>query len=111
MDLDFHDQFRDCWEKIEEIGKEYASAKADSWHKQELCGAIKASIINKLGNIPVSKAEILAKCDQDYLSHLKETETAIHLELVLKARYEAKKAQFEAYRSLSSLEKATRNLT
>lgn len=109
MHPDFEQHFRECWEQIEKLGKEYASAKATSWHLQEMVSSVKASLMNKLGEMPVSKAEILAKCDKSYLEHLMDTKTAIHTELVLKARYEAAKAKFEGYRSLSSLEKAQIN--
>lgn len=109
MQLDFLENFRNCWEKIESVGTEYAVAKSVSWHKQELCGSIKASIMNKLVQMSISQKEIVAKAHPDYLRHLEETKTAIDLELRLKASYEAWKAKFEAYRSLSSLEKAQIN--
>lgn len=111
MDLDFFASFKDCVQKIDKIGNEYANGKADSWHKQEMTGSVKSSIMKSLGDIPVSRAEIEAKTHPDYLKHLEETREAIRLELQLKARYEAQKARFEGYRSLSSLEKSTRNVT
>ena len=109
MNLDMLARFRECWEKIESIGTDYASAKADSWHKQELCGSVKASIMNALLQMPTSQKEYIAKSHPDYLQHLKETKTAIDKELRLKASWEAWKSKFEAYRSLSSLEKAEIN--
>jgi len=110
MDIDFYHKFKDTVEEIEKVGNEYAIAKADSWKLQELKGSMLASIIKSLGEIPVSKAEIQAKTNPDYLRHIDETAEAIKKELQLKARYEMFKSKFEAYRSLSSLEKATRNL-
>lgn len=111
MDLDFLQAFGDCVKKIESIGTEYSEAKANSWHSQELVSSIKASIMKNLPHLPVSKAEIEARTHEDYLKHLEETKEAIKKELRLKCQYEAQKARFEGYRSLSSLEKATRHLS
>lgn len=109
MQLDFYHNFKECWEQIEKVGKDYALAKAKSWHFQESVGAVKASIMSKMGDISVAKAEIVAKCDSGYLKHLKDTEAAIHEEMRLKATLDGLKTKFEAYRSLSSLEKAQIN--
>ena len=111
MDLDFEDKFRQCIKKISEIGELYAEAKGQSWQAQELKGSILASIIKAQGEMPVSKAEIIAKSSDDYTAYVKETAQAITKELKLKADYEKWKSSFEALRSLSSLEKATRHIT
>lgn len=109
MNLDMLANFRECWEKIEEIGNEYAEAKGQSWQQQELKGSVLASIIKKYPSLPVSKAEIEGRASEEYSSYIKETSKAITKELRLKAQLEKWKAKFEAMRSLSSLEKAQIN--
>jgi len=111
IDLDFEDKFRKTIAKISEIGELYAEAKGQSWQMQELRSSMLASLMVRQGDIPVSKSEILAKASDEYRQYVLETAEAIKKELRLKAQYEAEKARFEAYRSLSSLEKATRNLS
>src|SRR3990167_7518118 len=108
VDLDFESKFRNCIKKIEEIGNLYAEAKGQSWQMQELKGSVLSSVMQRLGDIPVSKAEIEAKRSDDYQSHIRQTAEAIKKELKLKSQYEMCKSSFEALRSLSSLEKATR---
>ncbi len=110
MDLDFEDKFRQCIKKISEIGNLYAEAKGQSWQAQELKGAILSSIMGKMENIAVTAREPMAKGNPEYIAYVKETAEAIKKELKLKAEYEKWKSSFEALRSLSSLEKATRNL-
>ena len=107
MNLDFESRFRDCIKKIDTIGGQYAQAKAQSWQLQELKGSILASIMKSLGEMPVSKAELLAKTSDDYKNHIIGTAAAIQKELELKAQYEKWKCSFEALRSLCSLEKST----
>ena len=109
MDLDFEDKFRKIIAKIAESGEAYAEAKSQSWYQQELKGSILSSIIKKLGDLPLSKSELLAKDSDDYKAYLTETAKAIYTELSLRAEYEKWKSSFEALRSLSSLEKSTRN--
>ena len=111
MDLDFQEKFRSCIKKIGEIGEAYAEAKGQSWQQQELKSAVLASIIQSLGEMPVSKAEIVAKASEEYKQFIQETSEAIKKELRLKSEYEKWKSSFEALRSLSSLEKATRHLS
>jgi hypothetical protein len=108
MDLDFEDKFRQCIKKIAEVGELYAEAKGQSWQMQELKGSVLASLISKQGEMPLSKAEIIAKQSEDYKQHILETSLAITKELRLKSEYEKWKSSFEALRSLSSLEKSTR---
>ena len=110
MDLDFKERFKDSYTKIKSLGELYAEAKGQSWQMQELKSSVLAKLIKAQGDVPVSKAEIHAKSSGDYEAYIRETAKAITRELHLKAQYEAEKARFEAYRSLSSLEKATRNI-
>lgn len=107
MNSEFYSDFKQCWEKIEEVGNAYAEARGQSYQAQELKGSVLASIIKKYPNLPVSKAEVEAKDSQEYRAHIQETAKLITKELRLKAQYERWKAQFEASRSLSSLEKVT----
>lgn len=109
MHLDFQEDFRECWDKIEEVGKLYAKSKAVSWHAQELKSSILASIINKQDAKSHSKAESMAKASEEYKTFLKETSEKIEIELCLKAELDKWKAKFEGTRSLSSLEKSQIN--
>lgn len=109
MDLDFEDKFRKIIAKIAESGEEYAEAKGQSWQAQELKHSVLSALIIASGEKAVSKAELIAKDSAEYREHIKETAQAITRELKLKAEYEKWKASFEALRSLSSLEKSTRN--
>ena|SRR3990167_411607 len=109
MNIDMLASFRECWEKIEEVGNQYAEAKGQSWQSQELKGSVLASIIKKYPSLPVSKAEIEGRSSEDYQTYIKETAKAITKELKLKAQLEKWKAKFESMRSLSSLEKAQIN--
>ena len=108
-DLDFEQKFRHIITKIAEVGELYAEAKGQSWQLQELKGTVLSKIIREQGEIPTSKAEIIAKASPDYEKYIQETGEAIKKELRFKAEYEMWKASFEALRSLSSLEKSTRN--
>ena len=105
--LDFENQFDRTIKKIEEVGKLYAEARGQSYQAQELKGSVLSSIIKSQGEMPISKAEILAKSSDDYTTYVKETAQAITKELRLKAEYEAWKSRFEATRSLCSLQKST----
>ena len=110
MDLDFYARFKQSIEEIKVSGEKYADARAKSYHAQEMKGAILASLIQALPEMPVSKAEIAAKASESYAQHLKETSEAIKLEYQWKNALEVSKAKFEGNRSLSSLEKRTRSL-
>lgn len=109
MNSEFYADFKQCWEKIEEVGNEYALAKGESWQAQELRGSVLAKLIKGYPDLPLSKAEVEAKASEDYKKFIAETAKAITKELRLKASYESNKARFEAMRSLSSLEKVTQN--
>lgn len=110
MDLDFKERFKDSYTKIKLLGEQYAEAKGQSWQMQELLSSVRSKIMLSLGEMAISRAEITAKSSPDYTKYVEETAEAIKKELKLKAQYEAEKARFEAYRSLSSLEKRTRTL-
>ena len=110
MDLDWKDKFKDAYIKIKTVGEEYAEAKGQSWQMQELKNTVLSKLIRSQGEIPVSKAEVIAKSSSEYEEYIQAVGQAITKELRLKAQYEAEKARFEAYRSLSSLEKRTRDL-
>ena len=105
MDLDFQAKFRDVILKMEKSGNAYAEAKGQSWQAQELKGSVLASLIKAQPDLPVSKAEIIAKDSEEYRKYVSETASAITKELKLKCEYEKWKSSFEALRSLSSLEK------
>ncbi len=109
MNLDWNDSFKTIILAIETTGNDYAEKKATSYYLQELRTSILSSIINKSDKKSVAKAEHEAKGSEDYRQHLKETAEAIERELKAKAKYEKAKAQFEAMRSLISLEKKTQN--
>ena len=111
MDLDFEDKFRQAIKKISETGELYAEAKGQSWQAQELKGSILSSLVINQGDMPISRAETIAKSSEEYRQFIQQTAEAIKKELKLKAEYEKWKSSFEALRSLSSLEKATRNFT
>ena len=51
------------------------------------------------------RAEDVAKSSEEYVRHLKGTSVAIGVELKAKAKYNKLSNQFEAYRSLISLDK------
>lgn len=110
MNLDMLSKFQECWEKIEEVGSEYAEAKGQSWQAQELKGSMLASLINKQeASISVAQREAIAKGSEDFQSYIRQTADFIKKELRLKAQLEMWKAKFESMRSLSSLEKAQIN--
>lgn len=111
VDLDFYSKFRSTIEKIEQVGLAYAEAKSQSWQAQELKHSILASIMAGFGDVPKTKAESMARATEDYKRYIKETAESIRKELCLRAEYEKWKSSFEALRSLSSLEKVTRNLS
>lgn len=110
MNIDFENKFRHIIKKMSEVGTSYAEAKGQSWQMQELRTSVLALMMQKLHDIPVSKAEMTAKASSEYVQHLEETSKAIKQELKLKSDYEMWKASFEALRSLSSLEKKTMDI-
>ena len=112
MDLDFREKFLDSYKRQKELGEKYAEAKGQSWQAQEMLSSVKAKLEKHFidQGLPVSKAEVEAKASKDYEDYIKDCSSLLTKELRLKAQYEAEKNRFEAIRSLSSLEKRTRNL-
>lgn len=111
MDLDWADLFKKLTQEIDQTGKAYAEAKANSWYAQEMKSALLSKLMNSYGDdIPVSRAEIKAKASDDYSKFLVESRILMELEGKTKSSYEKAKARFDAYRSLCSLEKKTRTL-
>lgn len=108
VDVDFESKFRNCIRKIGEVGELYAEAKGQSWQAQELRSSVLASIVGKSEKTSIARAEVEAKSSEDYQQYVRETAEAIKKELRLKAEYTKWLSSFEALRSLSSLEKATR---
>lgn len=111
MDLQFREDFTRIINKMEESGNDYADKKSASWYLQENKGSVLAKEIKATGIETTSKAEISAKTSPTYTEYLKTVAEAIRQEYRAKAESEKWKASFEALRSLSSLEKATRQNT
>lgn len=111
MDLDFYHKFKEIIGEMQKLGEEYAEAKGQSWQLQELSYSILAEEMKNIKGGSIEQRKIDAKNTEGYRNHIIGTAAAIKKEHVLKARYEGAKAKFEAYRSLSSLEKATRAAT
>ena len=101
---DYRDKFNQCAENLKKLGDLYATAKSDSWYKQECKHSVLASVMNGLEG-PISQRENQARASEDYLKHLLETRDAIQKELKLKSQYERQKYIFEGLRSICSLEK------
>ena len=93
-----------------EVGANYAKAKAQSWFMQETRKALLAVEAGKYQGSEACK-ERLARASKAYKVHLEGTREAIHKEFKFKVEYDKLRNQFEAYRSLMSLEKAKMNLT
>ena len=110
MDLDFEARFRKVVLEIEKSGRDYADKKALSWQAQELKYAVMsqemAFIQSDMGQ---GAKEVMAKSSDGYKKYVQETAEMIRQENIAKAVYEKWRCSFEALRSLSSLEKATRN--
>lgn len=105
MNLDWHHTFQEVTKAIKETGERYADAKAESWYADEITSSIKASLMQKCGDIPVSKAEKIALASPEYKQHLEGVRELKRKELKLKAECDKLNAEFEGYRSLISLEK------
>ena len=108
--IDFLSKMTEVCQLIEELGLQYAEAKGTSWHMQEMRRVMLAHEMAQYDNLPVSQREIKALISDAYKTHLDGTRHAIQREHELKAKLERYQAQFEAYRSLCSLEKAKMNL-
>lgn len=98
---------------MEECGDEYAEARGQSYQLQELKGTMLSRIMQKIQagsgtKIPVGALEASAKATDEYEKYIQGVASAIEREHKTKNQLEKWKASFEALRSLSSLEKATR---
>jgi len=101
-------EFEEKYERVliaqDEIGQRYADAKSLSWYMQEMRKVILAKEMCNFEGSEVYR-ERMARKSEAYLIHIEGTKEAIGEELRLKAKYEKLTNQFEAYRSLCSLEK------
>jgi len=105
------DKFRKVIMEIEKSGKDYAEKKALSWQSQELKYAVMSQEMASLPfDMGAGAKEIASKSSEGYKQYVKETAEMIRQENIAKAIYEKWRSSFEALRSLSSLEKATRNI-
>jgi len=109
--MDWTEKFQNVLTAMEKTGKDYAQKKSLSWSMQELTSSIKSSLMMKAlsenPEISVQKAEMIAKASSEYKNHIEGTKIAMEDELIAKAKYEKLFSQFEAYRSLISLDKKT----
>ena len=113
MNSEFYADFKQCWEKIEEVGLLYATASAKFHQAQDSKPAVLAKIIWRIikdnPTLSFAKAENQAKASDDYQAHIDETAELEESALSLQAQRDMWKAKFEGTRSLSSLEKVTQN--
>lgn len=107
MNLDWHAKFEQITNAIGKAGEAYAQAKATSWNLQELKSVVLARKAQEFTDMPQYKQEAAAKASKEYEAHIQGTTEAIRQELLTKVRYEKLNSQFEAYRSLISLDKKT----
>lgn len=101
---------REAVKKIETIGAEYAKAKGLSYQMQKMREVVLATEMKKHLGTNAHK-EMEAKTSVAYIEHLEGTAEAIAQEQKLRAQYERWQAQYEACRSLLSLEKAKAKIT
>ena len=95
--------------KIETTGKEYAEAKGISYHLQQMKKVVLArEMKGQMGT--AANREMHARASRRYEEHLEGTKQAIIDETRLRAGYERWRAEYEACRSLLSLEKAKANI-
>ena len=103
--IQLEQNLRDAVNKISSTGKEYAEAKALSWQMQEMKKVVLSKIMDGLEG-SIAEREMKARTSARYIMHLEGTKEAIEKELKARAIFERYKAQYEAARSLLSLEKA-----
>ena len=108
---DFTEKLRDTVTQIEKKGVEYANARGISWHLQEMRKVVLADEMRMLDqNLSVAEQDKRARYSKAYVLHLEGTKVAIQRELTFRAKYERYKYQFEAIRSMMSLEKSKMDL-
>ena len=105
--MDWENKLRQSVIKIEEVGKEYAEARALSWLLQEQKKVILATEMSKSQAKSIAEKEREALMSEAYKTHLEGTKEAIGEEHRLRATYDRYKSQFEALRSLLSMKKST----
>ena len=88
MDLDFYQRFKTAIEDMDKYGEEYALARANSYHAQEMDKVILSRIQSSFGEIPVSRAEVMAKGSNEYEEQLLKTKELVYLEHSLKNKLE-----------------------
>lgn len=111
MEIDFQKKLAEAVQMIEKKGIEYSKARSTSWYLQEMRKTVLANEIQKQDEeLSASARENLARSSEDYLAHLMGTREAIKEELRLSAEKSRWEYQFEALRSLQSLEKAKMNM-
>lgn len=103
---DYEAAFREALKKIEDVGTQYAEAKAQSWQLQELKQVILSEELLKADGKTVGEREAQARVSQAFRSYLDGAKEAIHKEHKLKVLYEKAYATYEALRSLSSQQTA-----
>ena len=106
----FQEKFEKVVIGIEKAGYDYAEKKAQSWQMQELRKVVLAKEMSKCDVKSSVEKERLALVSEEYQNHILGTSQAIHEELKAKAKCEKLSNQFEAYRSLCSLEKKQMNI-
>ena len=107
--IDIEREMKTAVNKIEEIGGLYAEAKALSYQMQKMRSVVLASEMRNFEGSMASR-EMNALASDKYILHLAGVKEAIEVETKLKAGYERWQAQYEACRSLLSLEKAKANI-
>lgn len=111
MDLDFYERFEQAVKRLEEAGRDYAEKKGQAYQAQELKSSVLAQEMKKLpSDWAINRKEAEARISTGFLAYVKETASAIKAEGIAKAVYEKERANFEALRSLISLEKHTRQI-
>jgi len=105
--IDFENKFRELLSKYEKTGLEYAEAKSQSWHLQEMKSPIFSSELLSAEGNTVGEREAKAKTSNAYLTHLQGTAVAVEKELKLKVKLERLSMAYEALRSLASQQTAS----
>lgn len=103
--MNWHEEFNRIIEQIEKKGIDYADKKATSYYMQELRTSVFSSLVKKSGERTDKAKENEARASSEYKEHLLRTKEAIKEEYIAKSQCEKVKAQFEAMRSLISLDK------
>lgn len=98
-------KFQEAVNMIEKKGREYADARALYNYLYELRKVVLADRMKVSSGKSVSEKEMLALCTAEYKTHLESIKEAEGSYLRSEAEYCRWKSQFEAARTLISLEK------